>query len=154
MQRMRQKKKFVKIVLIAAILVMGGGINVAHANLADSAVNSTNAIRSQALSQMNSGLALYYDSFSYVYSAYTWMVNAEDYAYWAWYYAFYTATGTYAYYAYYYASIALDYYDTAAYYAWLAYYYNNRNYTYLALYFGAVGDYYCAVAELYAAWGS
>ena len=154
MQRMRQKKKFVKIVLIAAILVMGGGINVAHANLADSAVSSTNAIRAQGLSQMNSGLALYYNSSSYLYSAYLWMLDARDYADDAWYYAFYTATGQYAYYAYYFADFAYGYYYDAAYFAYLAYLYTNADYTDLSIYFGGIGGYYCAVALLYGAWGS
>lgn len=154
MQRMRLKRRFVKIVLIAAILVMGSGINVSHANLADSAISAAFAIWSQSFSQMDSSLALYYGSTSYLYSAY---LNMED-AYWyaddAWYYAYWTASGTYAYYAYTFAGYARAYYDDASYFAWLAYVYSNSSYTALSLYFGAIGDYYCAAAEIYAAWGS
>ena len=66
MQRMRQKRRFVKIVLIAVILIMGGGISVAHAGLADSAISGAYAIRSMSISHQYSSLAIYYNSSSYL----------------------------------------------------------------------------------------
>ena len=155
MIRQKEKRMLLKMVLIAAVFVMGVGINVAHAGpLGTSSAAAMMADFYEGASENNFASALYSGSSATLYNAYQYMSEAKTYAANAYTYAAGYASGTYAYYAYTYAIEAYNYFETAETYAYRAYLYRYADDIYIALIYGGAGNLYIAIAGYNAGIGS
>jgi len=147
------KSGFGKIIVIAAVLMMGMGLQTAHAgNLFMSAVYATYSGANQGLAEAYTSLALVNNDPSYLYDASVAMDEAWYYSDEAWYYAGLVG-GDWAYNAWLYADEAYYYFEDAAYYAYLGYFYIDPFYASLSLVYGGLGALNIAYAEAFAGIG-
>jgi hypothetical protein len=154
MSRKKCRKMVGKMIVIAAVLMMGIGVQTAHAgNLFTSAVNATYAGSNQGLAEVLTAAAFVTDDLSYLYDA----AEAMDYAWYysdeAAYYA-YLSSGDLAYYAWLYADEATYYFEYAALYAYYGYLYSDATYALLSLVYGGMKALNIAYAEVFAGVGS
>ena len=147
------KKMVGKMVVIAAVLMMGMGLQTAHAgDLFTSAVYAVYSGASQGYAEYYAALGFYYDTPYYSYDAWLYMEDALWYSGEAYYYAGFVG-GDWAYYAWLYADEAYWYFYDAEYYAYLAYIYGDYYNSALSVVYGGLGAASIAYAEAYAGIG-
>ncbi|MFO7600903.1 MAG: hypothetical protein R6X27_13995 [Candidatus Desulfacyla sp.] len=147
------KSRFGKIIVIAAVLMMGMGLQTAHAgNLYTSALNAADSGSYQAYAEAYTSIAFLYGDTEYLYDAAAYMDSALYYADEAYYYAG-LVDGDWAYYAWLYADAAYSYFYDAADYLYLGYLYGNISYVLHSLANGGFGAVNIAYAGFFAGVG-